>query len=73
MDSEFNAFFYSIVSKDTAEMYYSAKRQEFLVEQGYSFRVLTQLVAPDDATVRRCDLCRPSIDSRSRRRSRSSA
>ena len=34
MDAEFNAFFYSIVSKDTHEMYYSAKRQEFLIEQG---------------------------------------
>ena len=35
MDEEYNAFFYSIVSKDTSEMYYSAKRQEFLIEQGY--------------------------------------
>ena len=33
MDEEYNAFFYSIVSKDTSEMYYSAKRQEFLIEQ----------------------------------------
>jgi DNA excision repair protein ERCC-3 len=32
------------VSKDTHEMYYSSKRQEFLIEQGYSFRVLTDLV-----------------------------
>ncbi|KAI0166459.1 P-loop containing nucleoside triphosphate hydrolase protein [Xylariaceae sp. FL1272] len=42
-DEGFNAFFYSLVSKDTAEMYYSTKRQAFLVDQGYSFKVITQL------------------------------
>jgi DNA repair helicase Rad25 len=51
MDEEYNAFFYSIVSKDTAEMFYSAKRQEFLVEQGYSFRVLTSLTRPGDPSL----------------------
>lgn len=43
-DEGFNAFFYSLVSKDTAEMYYSTKRQQFLVDQGYAFRVITELV-----------------------------
>jgi len=33
-----NAFFYSLVSKDTQEMFFSSKRQQFLVEQGYSFK-----------------------------------
>ena len=42
-DEGFNAFFYSLVSKDTAEMGYSAKRQAFLVDQGYAFKVITQL------------------------------
>ena len=42
-DEGFNAFFYSLVSKDTMEMYYSAKRQAFLVDQGYAFKVITQL------------------------------
>lgn len=42
-DEGFNAFFYSLVSKDTAEMYYSSKRQAFLVDQGYAFKVITQL------------------------------
>ncbi|KAI6380882.1 DNA repair helicase RAD25 [Pyricularia grisea] len=42
-DEGFNAFFYSLVSKDTTEMYYSAKRQAFLVDQGYAFKVITQL------------------------------
>jgi DNA excision repair protein ERCC-3 len=38
-----NAFFYSLVCKDTLEMYYSAKRQQFLVDQGYQFKVITEL------------------------------
>jgi DNA excision repair protein ERCC-3 len=42
-DEGFNAFFYSLVSKDTQEMFYSAKRQAFLVDQGYAFKVITQL------------------------------
>ncbi len=37
--SRFNAFFYSLISKDTQEVYYAAKRQRFLVDQGYSFKV----------------------------------
>ncbi|KAI9293958.1 DNA repair helicase rad25 [Neoconidiobolus thromboides FSU 785] len=42
-DEGFNAFFYSLVSQDTQEMYYSTKRQQFLVDQGYSFKVITHL------------------------------
>ena len=42
-DEGFNAFFYSLVSKDTHEMYYSSKRQAFLVDQGYAFKVITHL------------------------------
>ena len=42
-DEGFNAFFYSLVSKDTQEMYYSSKRQAFLVDQGYAFKVITHL------------------------------
>eukprot|EP00055_Hartaetosiga_balthica_P010578 m.45566 g.45566 ORF g.45566 m.45566 type:complete len:784 (+) comp7228_c0_seq1:37-2388(+) len=38
-----NAFFYSLVSKDTKEMSYATARQRFLVDQGYSFQVLTYL------------------------------
>lgn len=39
----FNAFFYTLVSRDTQEMYYSAKRQQFLVDQGYAFKVVRNL------------------------------
>ena len=42
-DEGFNAFFYSLVSKDTPEMFYSSKRQAFLVDQGYAFKVITHL------------------------------
>jgi len=42
-DEGFNAFFYSLVSKDTQEMFYSSKRQAFLVDQGYAFKVITSL------------------------------
>ena len=42
-DEGFNAFFYSLVSKDTNEMHYSAKRQAFLVDQGYAFKTITFL------------------------------
>ncbi|KAI3903647.1 hypothetical protein MKW98_032301 [Papaver atlanticum] len=45
---EYNAFFYSLVSTDTQEMYYSAKRQQFLIDQGYSFKIITSL-PPSDA------------------------
>ena len=45
---EFNAFFYSLVSQDTEEMHFSTKRQRFLVNQGYSFKVITKLAGMED-------------------------
>lgn len=42
-EEEFSAYFYTLVSRDTQEMYYSAKRQQFLVDQGYAFKVLPNL------------------------------
>lgn len=42
-DQGFNAFFYSLISKDTMEVYYSVKRQAFLIDQGYAFKVITHL------------------------------
>ncbi|CEM05451.1 unnamed protein product [Vitrella brassicaformis CCMP3155] len=38
---EFNAFFYSLVSKDTQEMYFADKRQQFIIDQGYAYKVIT--------------------------------
>jgi len=58
-DEGFNAFFYSLVSKDTQEMFYSSKRQAFLVDQGYAFKVITHLAGienlPDLAFVSPAD------------------
>lgn len=47
---EYNAFFYSLVSQDTQEMAYSTKRQRFLVDQGYSFKVCKHLVSGQSRT-----------------------
>lgn len=47
---EYNAFFYSLVSTDTQEMYYSTKRQQFLIDQGYSFKVITSLPPSDEGS-----------------------
>lgn len=44
---EYNAFFYTLVSQDTMEMSYSRKRQRFLVNQGYSYKVITHLAGMD--------------------------
>ena len=38
--TDHNAFFYTLVSRDTEEVFYAAKRQSFLIDQGYSFKVL---------------------------------
>ncbi|XP_052809382.1 general transcription and DNA repair factor IIH helicase subunit XPB-like [Mya arenaria] len=45
---EYNAFFYSLVSQDTMEMQYSLKRQRFLVNQGYSYKVITKLAGMEE-------------------------
>lgn len=45
---EYNAFFYSLVSTDTEEMFFSNKRQRFLINQGYSYKVITKLAGMDE-------------------------
>ena len=45
---EYNAFFYSLVSQDTMEMQYSLKRQRFLINQGYSYKVITKLAGIEE-------------------------
>lgn len=47
-DPDFKVFFYSLVSKDTDEMFYSSKRQQFLVDQGYTFNIITDNVKSED-------------------------
>lgn len=48
--STFNAFFYTLVSSDTQEMFYSAKRQQYLIDQGYTFKIVTNLCEKADAS-----------------------
>ncbi|XP_020288621.1 DNA excision repair protein haywire isoform X2 [Pseudomyrmex gracilis] len=45
---EYNAFFYTLVSQDTMEMNYSRKRQRFLINQGYAYKVITKLAGMDE-------------------------
>ncbi len=46
---EYNAYFYSLVSQDTLEMQYSRKRQRFLVNQGYAYKVITTIKGMEEA------------------------
>ena len=39
------AYFYTLVSKDTSEMMYAFKRQRFLVDQGYAFKVIKDMTS----------------------------
>ncbi|XP_040581556.1 general transcription and DNA repair factor IIH helicase/translocase subunit XPB [Lepeophtheirus salmonis] len=45
---EYNAFFYTLVSQDTSEMSFSRKRQRFLVNQGYAYKVVTKLTGMEE-------------------------
>ncbi|CAF1177517.1 unnamed protein product [Rotaria sordida] len=41
---ENNAFFYSLVSQDTVEMRNQLKRKSFLIDQGYSYKIISEIV-----------------------------
>lgn len=41
---DFDAFFYTLVSTDTKEVYFTSKRQQFLIDQGYSYKVIPSLL-----------------------------
>lgn len=63
-NSRFNAFFYTLVSTDTQEMFYSSKRQQYLIDQGYTFKVLTNLCdkADEDAKKHKYPYSTPEED-----------
>ncbi|KAF6001581.1 TFIIH basal transcription factor complex helicase XPB subunit [Cyanidiococcus yangmingshanensis] len=48
-DQNFNAFYYSLVSTDTSEVYFATKRQQFLVDQGYAFKVIAHIPEMDSS------------------------
>ncbi|VDD74460.1 unnamed protein product [Mesocestoides corti] len=53
MDADvYNAFFYSLVSQDTMEMQYALKRQRFLVNQGYAYKVITRLAGMENENLK---------------------
>lgn len=62
--STFNAFFYTLVSTDTQEMFYSSKRQQYLIDQGYTFKVCTNLAetAEMEARINNYAYSRPEDD-----------
>ncbi len=62
--SSFNAFFYTLVSTDTQEMFYSSKRQQYLIDQGYTFKVCTNLAetAEMEARINNYAYSRPEDD-----------
>ena len=39
MGGDMKAYFYSLVSQDTREMFYATKRQQYLIDQGYTYKV----------------------------------
>jgi DNA excision repair protein ERCC-3 len=47
-NSKFGAFFYTLVTTDSAELFQGIKRQRFLLDQGYSYKVITNLFDQTD-------------------------
>lgn len=54
----YTAFFYSLVSMDTKEVYFSKKRQRFLIDQGYSYEPI------DDPETRYQDYIKADLDNK---------
>ena len=48
---EYNAFFYSLISSDTEESVFAAKRQRLLINQGYSYKVVNNIIDKVNKTV----------------------
>jgi DNA excision repair protein ERCC-3 len=44
---EYNGYFYSLISQDTREVHFSTRRQQFLIKQGYSFKLIQNLPLDD--------------------------
>ena len=58
---EYNAYFYSLISKNTKEMFHAHKRQQFLVDQGYAFKIIKDIdkeYKEDVDFVKGCDMYR---------------
>ena len=42
--TEADAYFYTLVSQDTQEMFYARKRQSYLQAQGYAYKVIPDIL-----------------------------
>lgn len=64
-DPGFKVFFYSLVSMDTEEMYYSKKRRQFLIDQGYVFKTFIpgEVFNPENfkLIIKRCSICKRTV------------
>ncbi len=58
----FNAFFYTLVSTDTSDMFFSTKRQQYLVDQGYTFQVVQDLSPIADKESKRLSSKKLEVD-----------
>jgi len=53
----YNAYFYTLISKNTKEMFHSHKRQQFLVDQGYAFKVIKDITTEyTEDFIKECDM-----------------
>ncbi|KAH9386147.1 DNA excision repair protein ERCC-3 [Nematocida major] len=50
-DEGFTAYFYTLVSMDTEEVPYSTRRRQFLIDQGYSFKIAEESELMDESAV----------------------
>ncbi|KAI5192631.1 DNA excision repair protein ERCC-3 [Nematocida sp. AWRm77] len=49
LNEGFTAYFYTLVSIDTEEVPYSIRRRQFLIDQGYSFKIVESLPGMEEA------------------------
>lgn len=54
---EYTAFFYTVVSQETDETFFASKRQTFLINQGFSFEIVSdsQLKLPKDLIMNKAE------------------
>lgn len=43
-ENKFSAFFYTLVSTETPEIYHNSRRQRYLVDQGYNFKIIPDML-----------------------------
>ncbi|GAY78177.1 DNA repair helicase [Sporolactobacillus inulinus] len=59
---ENQAYFYSLVAKNTKEQEFAMNRQRFLTEQGYAYRITEALPAENDQVIKEVKASIASLD-----------